>query len=164
VANRIFSIAAATSTLAVLVIVVAWVGAGRVDAQKHFIRVSSSFHVSVDARGADARLELFNDASPYSGGIVGIAGDPRGPTVSGVGDAAGVYYRMIRWPDGRSVWTLSLSLIYPLVLAAVLPALWIIRRSRGRRRGRRRGFPVEARPASVAARTAMDGQGGAVDS
>src|SRR5690606_18316582 len=65
---------------------------------------------------------------PYGGSAVGIAGDPNGPNVSGIGDVAGIYYRMIRWPDGRSIWTLSLSLAYPLLLAMPLPLIWVIRR------------------------------------
>jgi hypothetical protein len=145
--NRLFNITAAVSTIAFCVIVIAWIAAGRVDPRKQFISLSTTCHVTIDARGADARLEVFNDASygPYSGSIIAIAGDPNRPKVSGVGDVAGIYYRMIRWPNGASLWTLSLSLAYPLVVATVLPALWVIRRSRHRGRG----FPVEGQPAAV---------------
>jgi hypothetical protein len=131
-ANHLFSIAALVSALAFCAIVVTWVAAGRIDPRRQFIRISNACHISVDARGADARLEVFNDATygPYSGSIIGIVGDPNGPTVSGVGDVAGIYYRMIAWPNGTTLWTLSLSLAYPLLLAAVLPVVWLTRRSR----------------------------------
>jgi hypothetical protein len=80
---------------------------------------------------------VFNDSSygPYGGSIIAVSGagrSPNDPKVSGVGDVAGIYYRMIRWQDGKSLWTLSLSLAYPLLLAALLPFVWIVRRARRR--------------------------------
>jgi hypothetical protein len=144
-ANRIFNIFAAMSAIAFCLVVVAWLAAASVDPRKHFVSVSRNCHFSIDFRGADARFEVFNDSSygPYSGSIVGIARDPNGPRVSGVGDSAGIYYRRIYWPNGVWLWTLSLSLIYPLLIASGLPAVWLVRRARRSRRG----FPVDARPA-----------------
>jgi hypothetical protein len=137
VANRLFNIAAAVSAIVLCLVIVAWFAAGAVNPRKHFVSLSSSCHLSVNARGADARVQVFNDSSygPYGGSIIGLAGDSTGPTASGVGDVAGIYYRMIRWPNGTSLWTLSLSLAYPLLLALPLPVVWLIRRSRRSRRG-----------------------------
>jgi hypothetical protein len=146
VATRLFNLAAAVSAMGFCLVVVAWLAAGAVDPRKHFVSFSRGCHLSISSRGADARVHFFNDSNygPYGGSIVGIAGDPNGPKVSGVGDVAGVYYRMIRWPGGVSLWTLSLSLIYPLLLAAASPVVWLVRRSRRSRRG----FAVEGHPAA----------------
>jgi hypothetical protein len=145
--NRLFNIAAALSAIAFCAIAGAWVFAVCADARTQFVSLSTDCHMGVHARGADARLEVFNDASygPYSGSIIGIAGDPDGPEMSGVGDVAGFYFRMIRWPTGASLWTLSLSLAYPLAVAVVLPVVWIIRHSRCR--GCR--FPVNDHQAAI---------------
>ncbi len=130
--SRLFNIAAAASAIVICLVAVAWCAAGTVDPRRQFVSLSDGCHLSIHARGADARVQVFNDSSygPYGGGVIGIAGDPNGPKVSGIGDVAGIYYRMIRWPDGRSIWTLSLSLAYPLLLAMPLPLIWVIRRSR----------------------------------
>ena len=140
-ATRLFNLAAAVSTIVFCLLLAAWFAADAVDPRKQFISLSSGCHLSIDARGADPRVHVFNDSSygPYAGSIVGIVGDPNRPKVSGFGDLAGVYYRMIRWSSGRSLWTLSLSLIYPLLLAAVVPVVWLLRRSRHLRQG----FAVE---------------------
>lgn len=135
--NRLFNVASVVSAVLLCLIVVAWFAAGAVDPRKHFVCLSNGWHLSINARGADARLQVFNDPSygPYIGSIIGLAGDRNGPKVSGVGDVAGVYYRMIRWPDGTSLWTLSLSLVYPLLVTLPLPLTWLIRRSRRPRHG-----------------------------
>lgn len=126
---------------------IAWIAAGHVDALTQFISLSDACHISLDARDMDARLVLFNDASygPFLGSIISMAPGPNGAKVSGIGDVAGIYYRMIRWPNGDFHWTLSLSLVYPLVIAMVLPLIWLIRRSR--RRGGR-GFHIECQSAA----------------
>lgn len=140
-ANRLFNIAALVSTIAFCLIVIGWAVAWRVDSRKQFVSLAASCHISIEAHGLDARLVVFNEASygPYSGSIIGIANDPSRPKVSGVGDVAGIYYRHILWPNGASLWTFSLGLAYPLVVATILPVLWVIRR----RHRRGRGFPVE---------------------
>lgn len=56
-------------------------------------------------------------------------------------NAPGIYYRWFGWSDGSSLWTLSLSLYYFVILSAILPALWLLLRSRQSRRG----FPVDVR-------------------
>jgi hypothetical protein len=137
VANRLFNLATGISAIVFCLVVVASFAAGAIDPRKQFVSNSNNCHVSIDGRGGDARLEVFNDSSygPYSGSIVGVAGDPNGPKVSGFGDIAGIYYRLIRWPNGTSLWTLSVSLMYLLLVAAVLPVIWLIRRSGRWRRG-----------------------------
>lgn len=144
-AKRLFNIAALLSAIAFCLTLVAWNAAGNIDPRTPFLSLSDHCHLGLRTRGSlDARLQVFNDASygPYSGSIIGVSAGGRGPTsapvwpkVWGIGDDAGVYYRMIRWQDGTSLWTLSLSLAYPLIAAALLPAVWIVRRSRRKVRG-----------------------------
>ena len=66
---------------------------------------------------------------------------PNTPRVLGFVDALGVYFRRVPIPSGGYWWTLSLSLAYPLVLAAILPSVWVLRHRK--RTSLRRGFPVE---------------------
>ncbi len=146
--TRAFNLAAVGSAAAFVLVLAAWAVAGRVDPRRHFVSLSHGCHLGLDRRGADARLEVFSDPTygPYGGSTLGMAGaasDPTAPTVSGFGDVAGVYYRVIRWPQGGSLWTFSISLLYPLSLAAFVPAIWLLRRAR--RSGR--GFEVGPRPA-----------------
>ncbi|MHC4691816.1 MAG: hypothetical protein ACYS67_03670 [Planctomycetota bacterium] len=47
-------------------------------------------------------------------------------------DFPGIYYRYFVWPD-TSLWTLAVSFLYPLLLFALLPALWIGRKLMQRR-------------------------------
>jgi hypothetical protein len=131
VAHRFFNLAAAVSMLALCFIIIAWCIAGAINPRKQFVSLWSGCYLSIDARGADARLEVFNDAGygPYQGSIISVAraGDPTGPDVCGFGDCAGIYYRLIRWPSGASLWTVSLSLGYLLLAAALLPGVWLVR-------------------------------------
>src|SRR5687768_10530978 len=125
--HRHFNFAVTVSAISLCLIVIAWSLSSWIDPRNQFVSLSSGCHISIDARGADARLEVFNDSNygPYAGSIIGSG--PDGPTVSGFGDVAGIYYRMIRWRDGTSLWTLSLSLMYPLLVAAILPVVWLVR-------------------------------------
>jgi hypothetical protein len=134
VANRLFNVAVLGSAAIFCLIVGAWLMAGNLDPRRQFVSLSQGCHFSMKACGMDSRLVIFNDATfgPYAGSIIAIAGTPNGPSVSGFGDTAGVYYRLIRWPNGHSFRTLTLSLFYPLIVTAILPTIWIVRRSRPR--------------------------------
>jgi hypothetical protein len=78
-----------------------------------------------------AHIWFFNDAEygPYHGSIIAISdGKGNTPTVSltGFGETLGIYYRHIRWlRSGGVIWTLAISLAYPLVIFGILPAAWI---------------------------------------
>jgi hypothetical protein len=41
------------------------------------------------------------------------------------GDFLGIYYRHFRWVGEATLWTLRVSLWYPVVLSGVLPAYWV---------------------------------------
>lgn len=145
--TRVFNIAVILSTILFCLIVVAWIAGHWIDPRSEFVSISNSCHVSISTVRWDARLHFFNDSSygPYSGSIIGIAGDPNGPKVTGFGDTAGIYVRWIRWRDGYLLWTFSLSLVYLLTASTILPLVWIIRRSRREREG----FPIDVHPKKV---------------
>jgi hypothetical protein len=124
--------------------IVAFAVSGKVDPYERHISLTDAFHVSLHARGADARVVFFNNEfGPYQGGLItvgskGAPPSPDEPGVTGFGDFLGIYYRHIRWPDG-ALWTLDVSLWYPIILFG-LCALWA-----GRRRARRAGGkPMES--------------------
>ena len=88
------------------------------------LSLSPSFHFGVASRGLESRLILFNDSQygPYRGSIVRWWGVMNRST-TGFGDAFGIYYRHFVWSDGRVLWTLFVSLWYPLVLFGTLAVI-----------------------------------------
>jgi hypothetical protein len=90
------------------------------------------------------RLIFFNDAEygPYRGSTIALVDDggntyPRDFKPSGFGDVAGVYYRHFVWTNTNdTLWTLMVSLWYPIVLFAALPGWAIVRRVWARSHGR----------------------------
>lgn len=103
-------------------------------------------------------LEAFNDSKygPYNGSIIAISDDKHPPKAvwdwrvgenygagkkyifDGKGaiqvtttdaDFPGIYYRHFQWPNTpQPLWTLMVSLWYPLFFFSVLPSVWILRR------------------------------------
>ena len=152
VANRLFNLGVLFSTVAVCLIGIAWPLAGYSDPCSQYLNLSHQWHLGIDARGADARIEIFNGSyGPYCGSIMTVA-RPKGqmatePHVLAFGDTLGIYFRRVPIPPGGFWWTLSLSFVYPLAAALVLPSVWILLRRR--RTSLRRGFTVERSPAAV---------------
>jgi hypothetical protein len=131
--KRLLNIAAACSALAFCVFLAACFIAGAINSAKTFLRLGRDVHISLDVRSGDPRLEIFNDTryGPYRGSIVEVSGPGRPSQVKSVGfDFLGVYYRRFRWPNGTTLCTLSLSLVYFVVLSAVLPFAWLARHRR----------------------------------
>ena len=96
----------------------------------HHISLGDSFHVGVSSRGLDSRIVVFNDADygAYEGSVIDLVdrdgrGDPTLKRKIGWGDSWGVYYRYFQWSDG-TLWTLMISLWYPIALLAIMPAVW----------------------------------------
>lgn len=94
------------------------------------LSLSPNLHIGVSsARGSGAlgRVEIFNDAyGPYRGSIIGLVGAdgeiyPPLDREIAWGDKWGVYYRYFRSQDGSILWTLSVSLWYPLLASAAFP-------------------------------------------
>lgn len=86
--------------------------------------LARSFHVGV----FDGALWFHSHSLPYTGGTLAMVreGFPS-PRTTGF-DFPGVYYRFIRLSlNPEPLWTLRLSLAYPVILSLVLPLLWLRR-------------------------------------
>lgn len=105
------------------------------------LSLTPRLHVGVSnacGSGVLGRVEIFNDASgPYRGSIIGLVGAdgnnyPPLDCQIARGDAWGAYYRYFRGQDARILWTLSVSLWYPLLASAAFPfsrLLWRLSRA-----------------------------------
>jgi hypothetical protein len=88
------------------------------------------FHLRVWNRGPNSRLVFFNDAEygAYCGSIIGLVdadGVDRSLEREEWFDAWGIYYRFFQWPDYK-LWTLMVTLWYPIVLFAFAPGLRLL--------------------------------------
>jgi len=144
--SRFFNSAAIVSAIVCGGVAVAWNCSddGRVDPQKHYITLTDRCHLGIDCGG---RLLAFNDpAVPQVGCVLwSVSGNrqtpgPNAPVYSQFGKQdLGLLYFKVRLANGKSYWTLSIQLIYPLLLSAALPAMWFVRqRSRPGR-----GFAID---------------------
>lgn len=103
---------------------------------RQFLTLSDNFRIAVESRGLDARIAFFNsEFGPYSGSIIGFVGDDEKvyPPIQreiGFGDTGGIYYRYFKWSD-RVLWTLSISLWYPVALFSAWPSYRALRRRSG---------------------------------
>jgi hypothetical protein len=102
------------------------------DAWNHRLSLAPAFHIGVLNNGLDSRIVFFNNSEygPYRGSIVGLAGNEF-PHTNAFGDTFGVYYRHFTWPDSV-LWTLMVSMWYPILAFSLLPSWWLIRRTRRR--------------------------------
>jgi hypothetical protein len=119
--SRIFNTLSLISALLVACTVVSWPWSYKTDPRVDRLSIGDSFHVGV-YRG---RLEFFSlKIGPYHGSTISL-GDGSEISRWGFGDAYGIYYRYFRWADsGAVLWTLSVSLSYPMIVFAVLPTIW----------------------------------------
>jgi hypothetical protein len=108
-----------------------------VDPRQDMVSMTRDCHVTV----ADGRIVFFSntESGPYRGSVVQFS-DDKGSAYPPIkrtefGDTWGIYYRHLRWLDsGVVVWTMAISLAYPLMAFAILPVTWGWRRWRHRRR------------------------------
>jgi hypothetical protein len=141
-ANRAFNIAALVSAVLLGFTALLWLSAYFLNPHEHHLSITQRSHIGVWG-GFDGpwsgRLVFFNDPDgPYRGSIIALSdADSKTPAViwrGAWGDSLGVYYRHFYLPkSGITVWTLMISLLYPLGLFAILPLAWVWRRWRGRR-------------------------------
>jgi len=126
--RRWFNIASLVSGVFVAFTIVLWLATFVVSPWHHYVSFTRNFHVSVwsgvtgDTLG---RLVIFNSADygPYIGSSI-----VRPERDVEFGDTFGIYYRYFHWPSYGTLWTLMLSLWYPLILFSILPGVWIFRR------------------------------------
>ena len=92
-------------------------------------------HVTVWTRGADSRIAFFSDADhgPYYGSVIALTDadgnvSPPLQKEESFGDSWGIYYRYFQWSDS-TLWTLMVSLWYPILLFAMIPAARLLRHS-----------------------------------
>jgi hypothetical protein len=142
-ARRIFNVAAFVSTALLACTLLPWFATSAFDPVQNHISLTRTFHIGFrpglngDTIG---RFVVFNDAEegPYRGSVYQLSdgnGNIHRHLVRKVawGDSFGIYYRYFRWPEGTTLWTLMVSLWYPLVLFAGLPLAWLFTRCRARR-------------------------------
>jgi hypothetical protein len=143
-AQRLYNVGSAVSAAFAACTLLLWLATVAVTPWDHRLSFGHGFHVAVwsgvsgDKLG---RLVFFNDADygPYRGSVIQIVDEkgelhPKLDRSIEWGDSFGIYYRYFRWPDGHTLWTLMMSLWYPLFLFSILPIAWILRRwySRGK--------------------------------
>jgi hypothetical protein len=130
--SRLFKIATFVSAVLAASTLLLWIATFFVTPWDHRLSLTRNFHVGVwngvngDTLG---RLVVFNNADygPYRGSMMGSV-ERRVAS----GDTLGVYYRYFRTPDGSTLWTLMVSLWYPLLIFGILPAAWLVQRRRAR--------------------------------
>ncbi|HEV2329614.1 MAG TPA: hypothetical protein VGY56_12610 [Verrucomicrobiae bacterium] len=89
----------------------------------HYASLSNKFHVAATSDWGGG-LVFFNQAEPYTGSVLGLAGD-RSVREKGL-TGLGLYFRSIGYAGkDETWWTLIISLWYPLVIFAILPAVWV---------------------------------------
>ena len=126
-AHLTFKIATMFSTVMLALAVLLFLLGYIVNPLKYHLSFREDSHVGVSSDGFDSRLVFFNDAEygPYRGSIIGLVdadGNAYPPMEreESFGDSWGVYYRHFQWPDS-TLWTLMVTLWYPVALFAIMP-------------------------------------------
>jgi hypothetical protein len=137
VRHRLCKLAAAVSAAGLGLALAAAAIAPNVDPLRQFLRLPGRCYLSLTGPPGNRSVALFNDTSigPHPV-MVGIAGSPNLPRVTGFDDVPGVYYQRIEWRDGTVIWRFLLSLWCALIATAILPLVWL-----GRAVGRPTGDP-----------------------
>jgi len=125
--RRIFNTLSLISAILLACTIILWAWSFWTDPRKDCVSFSRNFHVAVE----NVRVSFFNvkDYGPYHGGILSLASGeetafPAFAERRGFGDTLGIYYRYFRWADsGIILWTLSVTLLYPMIVLAVLPTV-----------------------------------------
>lgn len=144
--KSLYALALAASTLMLAVTLVLWFVAFRIDHRKTFVRLGPATYVTLLARGLDCRIAVFNDptAGLYQGSIISFV-DGEEPKTTAFGDTGGIYYRNFQWPD-REMSTLTVSLLYGLIVFGILPASYLLFGSIVKTKKRPQNKPLDAKP------------------
>jgi hypothetical protein len=127
--RRIFNTLSLISALLLICTFFLWIWSFWTDPRKDCLSFGRDFHVAVEY----GRASFFNNKEygPYHGSVITLSSStwPAERTFSEqgwFGDAYGVYYRYFRWAgSGAVLWTLGVSLLYPMIALAVLPVAWL---------------------------------------
>jgi hypothetical protein len=141
--RRLFPLVSAVSAAMAALTLLLSACSFRLDPRESRLSLGPACHIGVCQRiGGNSlgRLVLFSDGKygPYRGSLIALS-DGKGGSMPPIdrrvswGDSCGIYFRYWRWANGPAVWTLTVSLWYPLLLSAVLPAFCVGRRARFRR-------------------------------
>ena len=133
--HRVLAIITWISAIALIATLVVAAASVWLDPWRYRLSFGNDFHVGVWSAWGP-RLVFFNDAEygPYLGSTIALVDEqgnvyPRDLKQSSFGDVAGVYYRHFVWTNTNdTLWTLMVSLWYPIVLFAALPGCAILRR------------------------------------
>ena len=128
------------SLLMLGVVAVAWDASYRADPWTGGVPVTGDWRVGV----FDGAVSVYNKFVPYTGSVVPAGGRRLAATFPGF------YFRHFEW-TGMSYTTLTVSLLYPTLLAAALPAVRLARSLRRRERHARGlcpacGYDLRATP------------------
>ena len=134
--RKIFSIASLISTILLGCTMLLWLGAFFVTPWDCSLSVTRDFHIGIlggfGFEGMPLGAVVFfsdKESGPYHGSILALDTVPLREV--GWGPEYGIYYRHFRWLDsGKILWTLMVSLAYPLLLFSIMPAVWLWRRKR----------------------------------
>lgn len=125
--KRILPIGAALSALVLVALILLGVGSRHTNGFTGDFRLTKHFHLGV----LDGGLWFHSHSLPYRGSIIEVV-MPGVPSAQIRGfDFPGIYYRFIRLPtDPEPLWTLRLSLAFPIMLSLIFPLLWFLRSRR----------------------------------
>ena len=122
--RRTLNVITVASAALLAVSILLFVGGWLFRPSDYHVSFGDSLHVGVTSVGwIDSRIAFFDNAKygPCRGSLIGIVGEggvivpPLEHSVV-FGDSFGIYYRDYEWPDSN-LWTLKVSLWYPIVLS-----------------------------------------------
>jgi hypothetical protein len=133
--HRIFNALSLLSTILLACTIILWVWSFWADSRNDFLSVSDNCHIGF----FDGHIDFFSDRhGPYHGSVISLSSGEETAFSAfaerrGFGDTLGIYYRYFRWADsGIVLWTLSVTLLYPMIVFLVLPISWAWKRQRAR--------------------------------
>jgi hypothetical protein len=137
--RRLFAAASAISLLFCIGTLTIWLISNDESWEGGGLRVSEGLRVGMSG----GWLALYNQSQPFFDGTIGVSSafgpQPRWPDARSL-RFPGFHYLHITWPGewpGGTLWTFAIWLGYPLIITAILPAMWLMLAARNRWRSAR---------------------------